>query len=230
MEAISYLRVSTRGQGDSGLGIEAQRERVAQAAAARGAVLAGEFVEIESGRKSDRPQLAAALAEARRRRALLVVGKVDRLARDAEFVLRIDRETRANGMAGILFADLPEADTSTANGRMLLGLMASIAEWEAGRISERTREALAAAKARGVKLGGSRPGTIKENARAKAAAADRSEALRPVLEPMASAGLSLRAMARALHAAGTRTANGEALSPTQVCRHLQRLGLAAQGA
>jgi DNA invertase Pin-like site-specific DNA recombinase len=166
MEAISYLRVSTREQGDSGLGIEAQRTRVAQAAAARGAQLVAEFVEVESGRKADRPQLAAALAEARRRRALLVVGKVDRLARDAELVLRLDRETRARGALGILFADLPEADTSTANGRMVLGMMASIAEWEAGRIAERTREALAAAKARGVKLGGLRANTRTQIGRA----------------------------------------------------------------
>lgn len=227
MEAIAYLRVSTRGQGDSGLGIEAQRERVAQAAAARGALVVREFVEVESGRKADRPQLAAALAEARRRRALVVVGKVDRLARDAEFVLKLDRETRANGMAGILFADLPEADTSTANGRMLLGLMASIAEWEAARISERTREALAAARARGVKLGGLRAGTITRNDAARDRAAAESERLRPVLEPMAVRGESLRAMAAALAGLGIVTRSGQALSPSGVKNHLQRLGLLA---
>lgn len=227
MEAIAYLRVSTRGQGDSGLGIEAQRERVAQAAAARGALVVREFVEVESGRKADRPQLAAALAEARRRRALVVVGKVDRLARDAEFVLKLDRETRANGMAGILFADLPEADTSTANGRMLLGLMASIAEWEAARISERTREALAAARARGVRLGGLRPGTITRNDAARERATAESERLRPVLEPMAARGESLRAMAAALAGLGIVTRSGQALSPSGVKNHLQRLGLLA---
>ena len=227
MEAIAYLRVSTRGQGDSGLGIEAQRERVAQAAAARGALVVREFVEVESGRKADRPQLAAALAEARRRRALVVVGKVDRLARDAEFVLRLDRETRANGMAGILFADLPEADTSTANGRMLLGLMASIAEWEAARIGERTREALAAAKARGVKLGGLRPNTARRNDAAKDRATAEAQALRPLLAPMVAAGYSLRKMSEALAAAGTVTRTGSPLSPSGVRNLLQRLELAA---
>lgn len=226
MEAISYLRVSTREQGDSGLGIEAQRLRVAQAAAARGAVVVAEFVEIESGRKSDRPKLAEALAEARRRRALLVVGKVDRLARDAELVLRLDRETRANGALGILFADLPEADTSTANGRMVLGLMASVAEWEAGRIAERTREALAAAKARGVKLGGLRPGTITRNDAARDRATAAAERLRPVLEALHGKGASLRAMADALAGAGITTRNGKPLSPSTVRLQLQRLGLA----
>ena len=226
MEAVAYLRVSTRAQGDSGLGIEAQRERVAQAAAARGGELVAEFVEIASGRKSDRPQLAAALAEARRRKALLVVGKVDRLARDAEFVLRLDRETRANGMLGILFADLPEADTSSANGRMLLGLMASIAEWEAGLIAERTREALAAARARGVKLGGLRPGTAARNDEARQRAQQGAERLRPVLAALQAQGASLREMAQALAAAGTTNRTGQPLSASGVKNHLQRLGLA----
>lgn len=227
MEAIGYLRVSTREQGDSGLGIEAQRARVAQAAAARGAELVGEYVEIESGRKADRPQLAAAMAEARRRKALLVVGKVDRLGRDAEMVLRLDRETRANGMAGILFADLPEADTSTANGRMVLGLMASIAEWEAGRISERTREALAAAKARGVQLGGLRANTRARNDEARQRAQSGAERLRPLLTALQAQGASLRQMAEALAAAGTTTRNGKPLSPSTVRLQLERLGLAA---
>lgn len=194
-------------------------------ATARGATVVKEYMEQESGRKSDRPQLAAALAAARSRCAVLVVAKLDRLARDAELILRLSREAESNGMAGIWFADLPEIDSATAAGRMVLSVMASVAEFEARRISERTREALAAAKARGRQLGGVRPGTIRENARAKAAAVDRSEALRPVLAPMVAAGMSLRQMAEALHGAGTKTASGEALSPTQVRRHLARLGL-----
>lgn len=225
LEVVSYCRVSTQRQGQSGLGIEAQQAKVREMAAARGGVVVAEFLEQESGRKSDRPQLAAALAAARKRRAVLVVAKLDRLARDAELILRLAREAESNGMGGIWFADLPEIDSATAAGRMVLSVMASVAEFEARRISERTREALAAAKARGRQLGGVRPGTIRENAKAKAAAADRSEALRPVLAPMAAAGMSLRQMAQALYGAGTATANGEALSPTQVRRHLERLGL-----
>ena len=225
MELVSYCRVSTARQGESGLGIEAQQAKVRQMAADRGGVVIAEYVEEESGRKADRPKLAAALAEARKRRAVLVVAKLDRLARDAEFVLRLAREAERNGMAGIWFADLPDVDTTSAAGRMVLSVMASVAEFEARRISERTREALAAAKAKGRKLGGTRPGTLRENAKAKAAATDRSEALRPILTPLAAAGMSLRAMAEALDAAGTRTAKGEALSPSQVKRHLERLGL-----
>jgi DNA invertase Pin-like site-specific DNA recombinase len=134
---------------------------------------------VESGRKADRPQLAAALAEARKRRAVVAVAKLDRIARDAEFVLRLSREAEANGMAGFWFADLPGVDATTSAGRMVLTVMASVAEFEARRISERTREALAAAKVRGVKLGGTRPGTIRENAVAKARAVADAENLRP---------------------------------------------------
>ena len=225
MELIAYYRVSTARQGESGLGLEAQRSKLQQLAADRGALIVAEFVEVESGRKADRPQLAAAMAEARKRGAVVGVAKLDRLARDAELVLRLSREAERNGFGGLLFADLPEADCTTAAGRLLLSLMASVAEFEGRRIGERTREALAAAKARGVKLGGTRPGTLQENARAKAAAAGRSEVLRPILAAMAAQGASLRAMAQALSAAGTNTANGEPLSPTQVRRHLERLGL-----
>lgn len=226
MELVSYCRVSTARQGESGLGIEAQQAKVRQMAAERSGEVIAEYVEEESGRKTDRPKLAAALAEARKRGAVLVVAKLDRLARDAEFVLKLSREAERNGMAGIWFADLPEIDSATAAGRMVLSVMASVAEFEARRIAERTREALAAAKARGRKLGGTRPGTLRENAASKAAAAGRSEALRPILAAMAAQGASLRAMAGALAAAGTRTAAGQPLSPTQVRRHLERLELA----
>ena len=129
MKLIAYYRVSTERQGQSGLGIEAQKAKVQQMAAERGAVVVAEFVEVESGRKNDRPQLAAALAEARRRGAAVAVAKLDRIARDAEFVLRLSREAAANGMAGFLFADLPDVDATTAAGRMVLTVMASVAEF-----------------------------------------------------------------------------------------------------
>ena len=225
MELIAYYRVSTARQGESGLGLEAQRSKLQQLAADRGAVVVAEYVEVESGRKAARPKLAAAMAEARKRGAVVAVAKRDRLARDAELVLRLSREAERTGFGGLVFADL-DVDATTSAGRLILSMMASGAEFEGRRISERTREALAAAKARGVKLGGTRPGTLQENARAKAAAAGRSEALRPILAALAAQGASLRAMAGALAAAGTTTANGQPLSPTQVRRHLQRLGLA----
>jgi DNA invertase Pin-like site-specific DNA recombinase len=225
LQLVAYYRVSTERQGQSGLGLEAQQAKVQQLAADRRAVIVAEFVEVESGRKVDRPELAKALAEARRLGAAVAVAKLDRIARDAELVLRLSREAEANGMAGFLFCDLPDIDATTAAGRMVLSVMASVAEFEGRRISERTREALAAAKARGVALGGKRPGTIRENAAAKARATAAAERLRPVLAPMVAAGLSLRAMAQALAGAGTVTRTGMPLGPSQVARILERLGL-----
>jgi len=185
-----------------------------------------EFVEIESGRKVDRPQLAAALAEARKLGAVVAVAKLDRIARDAELVLRLSREAQRNGMGGFLFADLPDVDATTAAGRMVLTVMASVAEFEARRISERTREALAAAKARGRKLGGIRPNTITRNDAAKDRATADAEQLRPLLTALQAQGASLRAMAAALAGAGRTTRTGKPLSPSTVALQLQRLGLA----
>lgn len=225
VELIAYYRVSTERQGQSGLGLEAQRAKVQQLATERGAELVGEFTEVESGRKADRPQLAAALAEARRRGAAVAVAKLDRIARDAELVLRLSREAAANGMGGFLFCDLPDVDATTAAGRMVLTVMASVAEFESRRISERTREALAAAQARGVKLGGLRANTISRNGAARERAQAGAERLRPVLAPMAAAGMSLREMSAALAAAGTTTKAGNPLSPSSVKLQLERLGL-----
>ena len=98
MELVAYYRVSTARQGESGLGLEAQRAKVEQMAAERGAEVVAEFTEVESGRKTDRPQLAAALDEARKRKAVVAVAKLDRIARDAELLLRLTRESAANGM------------------------------------------------------------------------------------------------------------------------------------
>jgi len=223
VDLIAYYRVSTDRQGRSGLGLEAQRERVAQLAADRGAVVVAEYVEVESGRKSDRPQLAAALTEARRQKAAIAVAKLDRLARDAELILRLSREAEANGIGGFLFCDLPDIDCTTAAGRLILGVMGSVAEFESRRISERTKDALAAAKARGVKLGGLRAKTLKENAAAKAKAQQEAEKLRGVLEPLIAARKPLRAIALALAGAGITTKHGNTLSPTQVRRLVERL-------
>jgi DNA invertase Pin-like site-specific DNA recombinase len=227
LQLVAYYRVSTARQGESGLGLEAQRAKVEQLAAQRGAVVVAEFVEVESGRKADRPQLAAALVEARKRGAVVAVAKIDRLARDAEFVLRLSREAERNGMGGFLFCDLPEIDATTAAGRMVLSVMASVAEFEARRISERTCDALAAARARGVKLGGLRPGTITRNDAARDRATAESEKLRPVLAPMHANGDTLRTMAIALAGLKITTRSGQPLSPSGVKNHLQRLGLIA---
>ena len=225
MDLVAYYRVSTDRQGRSGLGLEAQQERVTQLAAERGAHVLAEFVEVESGRKTDRPQLAAALKQARKLEAAIAVAKLDRLARDAELILRLSREAQTNGIGGFLFCDLPDIDATTAAGRLILGVMGSVAEFESRRISERTKEALLAAKARGVKLGGLRPNTAMKNAEAKAKAQTEAEKLRGVMESMVCAGMTLRAMGEALAGAGKTTKNGQTLSPTQVKRLVERLGL-----
>jgi len=225
MKLIAYYRVSTARQGESGLGLDAQRIKVETLAAERGAAIVSEYVEVESGRKADRPKLAAAMIEARKTGAVVAVAKLDRLARDAELVLRLSREAEKNGFGGLLFADLPECDCTTAAGRLLLSLMASVAEFEGRRISERTREALAAAKVRGVKLGGLRRNTIERNVAARERANSDAEALRPLLMPMASAGYSLRQMADALALAGRTNSKGSPLAPVQIARLLKRLEL-----
>ncbi|WP_010313652.1 recombinase family protein [Synechococcus sp. CB0205] len=229
MRLIAYYRVSTARQGVSGLGLEAQQAKVLQLAAERGANVVAEFVEVESGRKADRPQLTAALTEARRLKAVIAVAKLDRIARDAELLLRLTREATANGMGGFLFCDLPDVDATTAAGRMVLAVMGSVAEFEARRISERTKEALAAAKQRGVKLGGIRAGTIRSNEAAKVKAANEAERLRPILEAMVANNATLREMASALAGAGVTTRNGQTLSATQVKRILARIDLIRRG-
>ena len=146
---VSYLRVSTDGQGRSGLGLEAQRQAVAAHVAQAGGEPVAEFQEVESGKRADRPQLAAALAACCTRRAVLVIAKLDRLARNARFLLSV---VEGSGEAGVVFCDLPTVPAGPV-GKFLVTQMAAVAELEAGLISQRTRAALAVAKARGVKLG-----------------------------------------------------------------------------
>ncbi|MBB5695799.1 recombinase family protein [Muricoccus pecuniae] len=135
---VAYYRVSTDKQGRSGLGLEAHREAVARHATGCGGSVVAAFEEVESGRKGDRPQLAIAMAECRLRRSTLLIAKLDRLARDAHFLLGLEK-------AGVEFlaADMPYAN------RLTIGVMALVAEEEARATSARTKAALAAAKARG---------------------------------------------------------------------------------
>ena len=226
LQLVAYYRVSTDRQGQSGLGLDAQRQKIQQLAADRGAVVVAEFVEVESGRKNGRPVLAEALAEARNHKAALAVAKLDRLARDAEFVLRLSRESEASGLAGFLFADLPDVDATTSAGRLILSVMASVAEFESRRISERTREAMAQASRRGVKFGADRPQVAAANQTRRDQAAAAAERLRGLITPMAAAGASLRTMGLALEAAGVLTPAGcSRWSPAQVARAVERLGV-----
>jgi DNA invertase Pin-like site-specific DNA recombinase len=145
---VAYYRVSTAQQGRSGLGLEAQREAVRLFLTGRAGELAEEFTEVESGKHHlTRPQLARALDACRLTGAVLVIAKLDRLSRDAHFLLGLEK-------AGVAFvaADMPNAN------RLTVRLMAVIAQEEREMISARTKAALAAAKARGTKLGGNRGG------------------------------------------------------------------------
>jgi DNA invertase Pin-like site-specific DNA recombinase len=204
MQFVTYLRVSTDRQGKSGLGLEAQRKAVADYVAGKGEILA-EFVEIESGKKNDRPQLARALAEAKRAGAVILIAKLDRLARNVAFIANL-----LEAGVEIAAADMPQAN------RFLLHVMAAVAEHEAQAISDRTRAALAAAKARGVALGWSIPSRQEEQrkaarkgAEANARAADQHAAnVLPVVHQIAEGGASLRQLAEELNARGIKTARG----------------------
>ena len=196
MNYIAYYRVSTDRQGQSGLGLEAQRAAVE--AFAKGEIIA-EYTEIESGRKNDRAQLAAALAAAKKAKATLVIAKLDRLARNVHFISGLLE-------SGVPFvcADMPEAD------RTWLQMSAVFAEWEARKISERTKAALAAAKARGVKLGGPDPAAAGRASAAKRVARTNVVAKQamPIVSVLREAGASLRTIAAKLNEAGIPTALG----------------------
>ncbi len=203
---VSYLRVSTDAQGRSGLGLEAQRQAVA--GYLNGRSLIAEVVEVESGRVNERPQLAMALQKCRLTGAALVVGKLDRLARNTRFLLNV---LHGAGEGGVVFCDLPTIPAGPV-GKFMVTQMASVAELEAGLISQRTRSALKAAKERGVKLGGFRGGPVPDPA--KAVAARRAKAdefasrVAPIARTLQQDGLSLSAIARELQQRGIRTARG----------------------
>jgi DNA invertase Pin-like site-specific DNA recombinase len=207
--AIAYIRVSTQKQGKSGLGLEAQKAQIAAFAQAEGFEILETLVEIETGKGADaletRPQLATALQIARLTHSTVVVAKLDRLTRDVHF---------GSGLmaAKVPFriADMPNADN------FQIHIMLAVAEKERQQISDRTKAALQAAKARGQKLGSpTTPAILK--ARSSAFAAN----LRDIVEPLAH--LPSRAIASALNAQGVLTATGGAWSSVTVLRLINRL-------
>jgi DNA invertase Pin-like site-specific DNA recombinase len=230
---IAYFRVSTKRQGASGLGLESQAAAVEAYAEQTGKRIVARYTEVESGRKSNRPELQRAVGHARRSKATLVVAKLDRLARNARFLLTV-----VESGADVVFCDLPHVPPGPA-GKLILTNMAAIAEWEAGVIAQRTREALRAAKARGVALGSARPGhwNGKEDARlaglakARSASAEaRSERALEAYDDVSSRmlelrrkGTSLRSIASFLNAAGHTTRRGREWNPVQVARVLNRV-------
>ena len=196
IDLVAYYRVSTDRQGQSGLGLEAQKQAVLTYAAGRGAIVA-EFTEVESGRRNDRPELHQALELCRRRRAVLVIAKLDRLARNVAFIANL-----MDAGAEFVAVDMPQAN------RLTLHILAAVAEHEREMISQRTRAALQAAKARGVKLGNPRA-ALEEARLAQRAKADQFRSgVRPLIERLKGNGMSLRQIAEELNARRLPTPHG----------------------
>lgn len=220
---IAYYRVSTAKQGRSGLGIEAQRAAVARYLDGGNWRIVGEYTEVESGRRADRPALDQALSSARLHKVPVVVAKVDRLTRSVAFLSRL-----LEAGVDVRFADLPAIEGPT--GRFLLQQMAAVAELEAGLISSRTKAALAAAKARGKKLGGFRGGKLSAATRAAGRAAQANSAkaraadVLPLISEIHTSGvIHLRAIARILNERRIPTASGQGRwSAVQVSRVISR--------
>jgi DNA invertase Pin-like site-specific DNA recombinase len=221
---VGYARVSSQKQGESGLGLESQMASLEAFAREHHARLLQVYVEVESGRRDDRPELTKALAHARRARATLVVSKLDRLARSCLFLARL------------LDSDVPflAIDNFSAN-RLTIHILSAVAEAEARAISQRTKDALAAYKARGGRLGAALPQcrNLTEEAAAKgraasaiargAAARAAREELAPLVLDLRAQGLTLDEVARKLNDQGLQTRRGKAWTKGHVSLLLDAL-------
>ena len=222
-DLISYYRVSTRKQELSGLGLEGQKAAVASFAGSNGVRVLAEYTEVETGKRADRPELAKAIAQAKRSRATLVVAKLDRLARNVAF-------TSALMESGV---DFVACDNPHAN-RLTIHILAAVAEDEARRISERTKAALKAAKRRGVKLGAARPecrnltdkGRRKGNKASAAVVKQQADAAYVDLRDFFAAlrpAFSYQQIADILNMRGERTRRGKPWTDVAVLRACRRL-------
>jgi len=217
-KAIAYYRVSTQKQGQSGLGIEAQQASVRDYARRHELQIVAEFTEIETGtRKRHRPELERALAEAKSSGAVLLIAKLDRLARNVAFISAL-----MDSGAEFVAVDMPQAN------RLTIHVLAAVAEEEARLISERTKAALAAAKRRGVELGNPDNLTIEA---ARKGAKTRQNAARRAYRPIAGyikllreGGLSYAKIAKRLNAEGHQTRQGQPFKAMTVWRILDRNG------
>jgi len=207
-DAIGYIRVSTARQGRSGLGLEAQLATISRFAEAEAFNVVETFTETESGANDDRPQLNAAIERARKAKAPIICAKLDRLSRDVHYISGLMKHR-----VPFIVAELG-ADTDP----FLLHIYAALAEKERALIARRTKDALAAAKARGVIMGGLRD----KGVQLRAEALERAEALRPVFAELS--GFSHRAAAKALNERGIKTMTDKAWTAVQIIRVRVRLG------
>jgi len=222
MKIITYLRVSTEKQGASGLGLEAQREAVSSYATSKGTKVIKEFLEVESGKANDRPQLQAALHLAKVTGSVLVIAKLDRLSRNASFLLAL----RDSGVKFIA-ADMPDANELT------IGIMALVAQQEREAISRRTKEALQAAKRRGKVLGNpsgaaallrAAKGNVASLRAIKSKADSHATYLKPVIESLAMESItSLGGIAKELNHRGMLTPRGKHWHKSSVSNLLARI-------
>jgi DNA invertase Pin-like site-specific DNA recombinase len=212
---VAYFRVSTDKQGKSGLGLEAQRKAVEDYLNGGTWTLIGEFTEIESGKRNERPELVKALAACKRQKAKLVIAKLDRLSRNLAFIATLMD-------AGVEFVavDNPHANKLTVH------ILAAVAQHEREMIAQRTKDALQAAKARGVALGNPRLADVRDCAVANLKAdADRfAKNIAPIIREIQSTGVaSHRGIARSLNARGVATARGGQWTAVQVGSILRRV-------
>lgn len=226
---VAYYRVSTDDQGRSGLGLDAQRASVATLCKARGWEITAEFEEVESGKRNDRRELAAAIHHAKVTNGTLVIAKLDRLSRNAAFITALQ-----DSGAKFIAADMPEANELTVH------IMAAVAQAERKAIASRTREALAAAKARGTRLGNPNgAAAIRRAGKGNVAAVESIKGnadafardLRPVIDRLRSQGMaSLPQLARGLNEGGFATPRGGKWHPSSVRNLLHRASSSHSGA
>ncbi|BCS89470.1 recombinase family protein [Pseudodesulfovibrio sediminis] len=213
---IAYYRVSTQRQGRSGLGLDAQKQSVINYVEQVNGKLLNEYVEVETGKGanalSKRPQLREAIAKAKKAKAVLLIAKLDRLARNVHFVTGLMESN-----VKFVCADIPEANELT------LHIMAAMAQYESRRISERTKEALAQAKLRGVRLGNPRLPLINKPRHDEAKVF--AERLRPILEGFLACGMTQRRMVEELNQLGIKTPLDKRWHLPQLNRTLKRLAL-----
>lgn len=212
---VIYMRVSTKEQGKSGLGLEAQRRDIdlyLENYSSLPYEILGEFVDVMSGGENERPELQAAISLAKTKGAELLVAKLDRLSRKVSFIAGLIEDKSLF----LKVASMPYAD------KFQLHIYAALAEQERDFISARTKAALKAAKARGVKLGGLRDKTMKRNAAIQDKANTEAEKLMKVIKPLREAGQTLASIASSLNENGVLTSRGGTWTAKQVSRVLER--------